>query len=133
MLVGDVDPAAMQERAAAYTPVPGGVGPLTIAMLMVNTVASAESGAVAARSMLKVGLTGGLACGKSFRRRGAGRAGLSPDSGRRARATRCCAPGGEAYDPVMREFGRGILRRRRRDRPARWRRGSSATRSGWRA
>lgn len=42
LLVGDVDPVAMQEIASAYTPVPGGVGPLTIAMLMVNTVASAE-------------------------------------------------------------------------------------------
>ena len=42
VLVGDVDPAAMQEFASAYTPVPGGVGPLTIAMLMVNTVESAE-------------------------------------------------------------------------------------------
>jgi methylenetetrahydrofolate dehydrogenase (NADP+)/methenyltetrahydrofolate cyclohydrolase len=42
VLVGDVDPIAMAERASAYTPVPGGVGPLTIAMLMSNTVASAE-------------------------------------------------------------------------------------------
>lgn len=42
VLVGDVDPFAMVERASAYTPVPGGVGPLTIAMLMSNTVASAE-------------------------------------------------------------------------------------------
>jgi methylenetetrahydrofolate dehydrogenase (NADP+) / methenyltetrahydrofolate cyclohydrolase len=42
VLVGDVDPAAMQEKASAYTPVPGGVGPLTIAMLMRNTVESAE-------------------------------------------------------------------------------------------
>src|SRR6202042_39650 len=33
VLVGDVDPSAMQEKASAYTPVPGGVGPLTIAML----------------------------------------------------------------------------------------------------
>jgi methylenetetrahydrofolate dehydrogenase (NADP+)/methenyltetrahydrofolate cyclohydrolase len=33
------------EKAAAYSPVPGGVGPLTIAMLMANTVASAERGA----------------------------------------------------------------------------------------
>jgi methylenetetrahydrofolate dehydrogenase (NADP+)/methenyltetrahydrofolate cyclohydrolase len=41
-LVGDVEPLAMQELAAAYTPVPGGVGPLTIAMLMANTVALAE-------------------------------------------------------------------------------------------
>jgi methylenetetrahydrofolate dehydrogenase (NADP+)/methenyltetrahydrofolate cyclohydrolase len=42
VLVGDVDPAAMAARASAYTPVPGGVGPLTIAMLMVNTIQSAE-------------------------------------------------------------------------------------------
>lgn len=37
-LVGDVDAAAAREIAGAYTPVPGGVGPLTIAMLMSNTV-----------------------------------------------------------------------------------------------
>lgn len=42
VLVGDVDPVAVREMASAYTPVPGGVGPLTIAMLMANTVASAE-------------------------------------------------------------------------------------------
>jgi methylenetetrahydrofolate dehydrogenase (NADP+)/methenyltetrahydrofolate cyclohydrolase len=42
VLVGDVHPLEVVERASAYTPVPGGVGPLTIAMLMVNTVASAE-------------------------------------------------------------------------------------------
>jgi methylenetetrahydrofolate dehydrogenase (NADP+)/methenyltetrahydrofolate cyclohydrolase len=42
LLVGDVDPVDVVERAGAYSPVPGGVGPLTIAMLMVNTVASAE-------------------------------------------------------------------------------------------
>jgi len=42
LLVGDVHPLDVVEKAAAYTPVPGGVGPLTIAMLMVNTVASAE-------------------------------------------------------------------------------------------
>jgi methylenetetrahydrofolate dehydrogenase (NADP+) / methenyltetrahydrofolate cyclohydrolase len=42
VLVGDVNPIAMAERASSYTPVPGGVGPLTIAMLMSNTVASAE-------------------------------------------------------------------------------------------
>lgn len=41
-LVGDVEPLAMQELAGAYTPVPGGVGPLTIAMLMSNTVDLAE-------------------------------------------------------------------------------------------
>jgi methylenetetrahydrofolate dehydrogenase (NADP+)/methenyltetrahydrofolate cyclohydrolase len=42
LLVGDVHPLDVAEKASAYTPVPGGVGPLTIAMLMVNTVASAE-------------------------------------------------------------------------------------------
>jgi methylenetetrahydrofolate dehydrogenase (NADP+)/methenyltetrahydrofolate cyclohydrolase len=40
-LVGDVHPKAF-ERAGAYTPVPGGVGPLTIAMLMANTVRAAQ-------------------------------------------------------------------------------------------
>src|SRR3954469_18318184 len=42
ILVGDVHPVDIAEVAGAYTPVPGGVGPLTIAMLMANTVASAE-------------------------------------------------------------------------------------------
>jgi methylenetetrahydrofolate dehydrogenase (NADP+)/methenyltetrahydrofolate cyclohydrolase len=42
VLVGDVDPADAAECASAYTPVPGGVGPLTISMLMGNTVALAE-------------------------------------------------------------------------------------------
>ena len=42
LLVGDVHPLDVAESAGAYTPVPGGVGPLTIAMLMVNTIDSAE-------------------------------------------------------------------------------------------
>jgi methylenetetrahydrofolate dehydrogenase (NADP+)/methenyltetrahydrofolate cyclohydrolase len=42
ILIGDVDPSDVAEHAGAYSPVPGGVGPLTIAMLMANTVASAE-------------------------------------------------------------------------------------------
>jgi methylenetetrahydrofolate dehydrogenase (NADP+)/methenyltetrahydrofolate cyclohydrolase len=41
-LVGDVDPRAMEQVSGAYTPVPGGVGPLTIAMLMANTVEACE-------------------------------------------------------------------------------------------
>jgi methylenetetrahydrofolate dehydrogenase (NADP+)/methenyltetrahydrofolate cyclohydrolase len=41
VLVGDVHPLDVADRASAYTPVPGGVGPLTIAMLMLNTVESA--------------------------------------------------------------------------------------------
>ena len=40
-IVGDVHPKAF-EMAGAYTPVPGGVGPLTIAMLMANTVRAAK-------------------------------------------------------------------------------------------
>ena len=42
VLVGDVNPLDAAECAGAYTPVPGGVGPLTIAMLMTNTVELAE-------------------------------------------------------------------------------------------
>jgi methylenetetrahydrofolate dehydrogenase (NADP+) / methenyltetrahydrofolate cyclohydrolase len=42
VLVGDVDPVEVAHVAAAYTPVPGGVGPMTIAMLMSNTVSLAE-------------------------------------------------------------------------------------------
>ena len=41
-LVGDVDYDAVAERCAAITPVPGGVGPMTIAMLLSNTVTAAE-------------------------------------------------------------------------------------------
>jgi methylenetetrahydrofolate dehydrogenase (NADP+)/methenyltetrahydrofolate cyclohydrolase len=42
-LVGDVDFDAVSERAGAITPVPGGVGPMTIATLMENTFAAARS------------------------------------------------------------------------------------------
>jgi len=42
-LVGDVDFEAIKEKASFITPVPGGVGPMTIAMLMVNTLESAEN------------------------------------------------------------------------------------------
>jgi methylenetetrahydrofolate dehydrogenase (NADP+)/methenyltetrahydrofolate cyclohydrolase len=41
-LVGDVEPHAMEQMSSSFTPVPGGVGPLTIAMLMSNTVHLAE-------------------------------------------------------------------------------------------
>ena len=44
-LVGDVDFASAAERAAFITPVPGGVGPLTIAMLMRNTLLAAQRAA----------------------------------------------------------------------------------------
>jgi methylenetetrahydrofolate dehydrogenase (NADP+)/methenyltetrahydrofolate cyclohydrolase len=41
-LRGDVEFETVKEKASAITPVPGGVGPMTITMLMVNTVVSAE-------------------------------------------------------------------------------------------
>jgi len=43
-VVGDVDFAGAMERAAAITPVPGGVGPMTIACLLMNTVEAASRG-----------------------------------------------------------------------------------------
>jgi methylenetetrahydrofolate dehydrogenase (NADP+)/methenyltetrahydrofolate cyclohydrolase len=42
-LVGDVDFAAVEPIASAITPVPGGVGPMTIAMLMKNTLECAKA------------------------------------------------------------------------------------------
>jgi methylenetetrahydrofolate dehydrogenase (NADP+)/methenyltetrahydrofolate cyclohydrolase len=42
ILVGDVDFDTVKEKAKAITPVPGGVGPMTIAMLMMNTVRAAK-------------------------------------------------------------------------------------------
>ncbi len=41
-LVGDVDYESVREKASAITPVPGGVGPMTITMLLYNTVQSAQ-------------------------------------------------------------------------------------------
>lgn len=42
-LTGDVDLDKIKEKASAYTPVPGGVGPMTIAMLLKNTLLSAQN------------------------------------------------------------------------------------------
>ena len=42
ILVGDVDFEGVKEKARAITPVPGGVGPMTITMLMMNTVKAAK-------------------------------------------------------------------------------------------
>jgi methylenetetrahydrofolate dehydrogenase (NADP+)/methenyltetrahydrofolate cyclohydrolase len=44
-LVGDVDFEAAKEVAGAITPVPGGVGPMTICMLLQNTLHAAEMAA----------------------------------------------------------------------------------------
>ena len=42
-IVGDVDMDSMIDKVSYITPVPGGVGPMTIAMLLYNTVLSAKS------------------------------------------------------------------------------------------
>jgi methylenetetrahydrofolate dehydrogenase (NADP+)/methenyltetrahydrofolate cyclohydrolase len=47
-LCGDVDFASVAEVASAITPVPGGVGPMTITMLLVNTIEAAERAAATA-------------------------------------------------------------------------------------
>jgi methylenetetrahydrofolate dehydrogenase (NADP+)/methenyltetrahydrofolate cyclohydrolase len=44
-LVGDVDFEGVSRVAGAITPVPGGVGPMTVAMLMANTLTAAERSA----------------------------------------------------------------------------------------
>jgi len=49
-LVGDVDFDAVKEKASLITPVPGGVGPMTITMLLYNTVESAKRASGAAAS-----------------------------------------------------------------------------------
>jgi len=49
-LVGDVDFEAARQRASWITPVPGGVGPMTIATLLANTLRAAELQEAAARS-----------------------------------------------------------------------------------
>lgn len=47
-LVGDVDFDAVSQKAGAITPVPGGVGPMTVTMLLANTVTAAERQAASA-------------------------------------------------------------------------------------
>jgi methylenetetrahydrofolate dehydrogenase (NADP+) / methenyltetrahydrofolate cyclohydrolase len=44
-LVGDVDFEGLRQKASYITPVPGGVGPMTVTMLLANTIASAERAA----------------------------------------------------------------------------------------
>jgi methylenetetrahydrofolate dehydrogenase (NADP+) / methenyltetrahydrofolate cyclohydrolase len=51
-LVGDVDFEGVREKASYITPVPGGVGPMTVTMLLVNTINSAERVATAGRVLV---------------------------------------------------------------------------------
>jgi methylenetetrahydrofolate dehydrogenase (NADP+) / methenyltetrahydrofolate cyclohydrolase len=44
-LVGDTDFEGLRKKVSHITPVPGGVGPMTVTMLLANTVASAERAA----------------------------------------------------------------------------------------
>jgi len=54
-LVGDVDFAAVSEIASAITPVPGGVGPMTVAFLVRNTVQAARDQAAHRETSLQIG------------------------------------------------------------------------------
>jgi len=50
-LVGDVDFEEVSKKATAITPVPGGVGPMTVAMLMMNTLKAAQSKIIVAQEL----------------------------------------------------------------------------------
>jgi methylenetetrahydrofolate dehydrogenase (NADP+)/methenyltetrahydrofolate cyclohydrolase len=69
---GDVELQAVAGRCAAYTPVPGGVGPMTVAMLLANTVAAAEmsAGAAGAAGATAAGAAGAGATAASALRTG---------------------------------------------------------------
>jgi hypothetical protein len=72
-LVGDVEFGGASSTAAAITPVPGGVGPMTITMLLSNTLKSAQramgqqvaggSGGAAAAAAPRAGVTSAAAAG----------------------------------------------------------------------
>ena len=50
-LVGDIDFEGVRERASVISPAPGGVGPMTVAMLMVNTLKAATVAAMERRQI----------------------------------------------------------------------------------
>ena len=78
-LTGDVDYDEVAEVAAAVTPVPGGVGPMTITMLMFNTLRSARLAAgLSARRRRGAGAGGGRRRRRDGVRRRAGRDGERP-------------------------------------------------------
>jgi methylenetetrahydrofolate dehydrogenase (NADP+)/methenyltetrahydrofolate cyclohydrolase len=58
-LCGDVDFAGVREVASHITPVPGGVGPMTITMLLMNTVESADR--VLGKNQERLGQVSGMA------------------------------------------------------------------------
>src|ERR1700723_4473576 len=63
-LVGDVDFEPVRQKASLITPVPGGVGPMTVTMLMVNTITSAERTGDRSRprgDVMRPGASGGMA------------------------------------------------------------------------
>src|SRR4051812_45137587 len=111
IVVGDVHPSAA-EVAGALTPVPGGVGPLTIAMLLKNTIAAAEARAGGPRetglTLLRVALTGGIATGKSYCLRHFSELGVpAVDADRLAREA--VAPGSPGLRAVVARFGPEVL------------------------
>ncbi len=65
LLIGDVHPD-VEQVAGAITPVPGGVGPLTIAMVLAQHGDGGGAPGRARTLMLRVALTGGIATGKSY-------------------------------------------------------------------
>ena len=117
-LVGDIHPAAFA-LAGAYTPVPGGVGALTIAMLMKNTVqaAKARRGAAASAAklrrrrrsaMLRVGLTGGLGSGKSTAAQRFAALGAHVFSADEI-GRELMQPGEAVYAAIVAHFGPGVV------------------------
>ena len=52
-LTGDVDFESVKEKAGNITPVPGGVGPMTITMLLCNTIEAAERASVSSGTPLR--------------------------------------------------------------------------------
>ena len=106
LLIGDVHPD-VEQVAGAITPVPGGVGPLTIAMVLANTVTAAEHRAGTRTLMLRVALTGGIATGKSYVAQRL-RAGRRPGRGRR-----CPGPAGRGTGHPWASRDRRTLRRGR--------------------
>ena len=98
----------MARVPSAYAPVPGGVGPLTIAMLMSNTIDSANGARDCPDADAEVGLTGGMACGKSFVAAELSKLGCDIIEADEV-GHEVLEPGGEAYDAVVAGFGPEIL------------------------